>query len=471
MSIESSARWPAWLAAILGLACGMAAIFAVPAERFFATAMVGDTSPASGERWACPMLDFVGTKPGKCPVCGMTLQRVTAGELSPAQAKRMGVQLTTVQAKSAVVTVHAYGAVRYDERTTQVVLARVAGRVVKRHGGALHPGLMVKVGEPLIDLYSPELFTLQAELAAAIRLHDQDLITALGERFQRLNLAHVAEAISQGQAPSDIVTISSPFAGRVLAAEGGEGRDMVAVGAEIRADEPLLRLVDPQAYMVVIHVPEPQAHLLREGQHVDLASDDRGELPDVRAEISWVAPEINPEIRAREVHLHLTDSAHRLLPGSLVNARIRAVLGAADASGQSLADDPEHPPRLPIIPASAVLSTGVRSIAWKLTATDPDGHQHFAIAPLALGQRLEDEHGNDAWVVRAGLAVGDQVATQGAFLIDSQAQLAGTPSLLFPLGAAGSGSTGSGPVDSGPAGAGSAGTGTGPAGAPAAHQH
>jgi Cu(I)/Ag(I) efflux system membrane fusion protein len=38
-------------------------------------------------------------------------------------------------------------------------------------------------------------------------------------------------------------------------------------------------------------------------------------------------------------------------------------------------------------------------------------------------------------VVRAGLKPGDQVAAQGVFLIDSQAQLAGTPSLLFPHGA------------------------------------
>jgi Cu(I)/Ag(I) efflux system membrane fusion protein len=37
--------------------------------------------------------------------------------------------------------------------------------------------------------------------------------------------------------------------------------------------------------------------------------------------------------------------------------------------------------------------------------------------------------------VRAGLEAGDEVATQGVFLIDSQAQLAGTPSLLFPKGA------------------------------------
>ncbi len=43
--------------------------------------------------------------------------------------------------------------------------------------------------------------------------------------------------------------------------------------------------------------------------------------------------------------------------------------------------------------------------------------------------------GHDLYIVRAGLKPGDQVATQGAFLIDSQAQLAGTASLLFPLGA------------------------------------
>jgi membrane fusion protein, copper/silver efflux system len=54
---------------------------------------------------------------------------------------------------------------------------------------------------------------------------------------------------------------------------------------------------------------------------------------------------------------------------------------------------------------------------------------------LALGPRIEDDHGNDLYIVRAGVAPGDEVATQGAFLIDSQAQLAGTPSLLFPLGA------------------------------------
>jgi Cu(I)/Ag(I) efflux system membrane fusion protein len=100
--------------------------------------------------------------------------------------------------------------------------------------------------------------------------------------------------------------------------------------------------------------------------------------------------------------------------------------------------DPAHPETFgsfPLVPKTAVLSTGVRSVAWRVAERQRDGRLRFELAPLALGPRLEDEFGNDVYVVRAGLKPGDEVATQGVFLIDSQAQLAGTPSLLFPQGA------------------------------------
>lgn len=426
-------RWKGWMTGVLGLVLGMVAIAAVPDTAFFARAVPADDA-ATGERWACPMMDFVGSRPGTCPVCGMTLQKVTAGEINREQSRRMGVQLATIEAGPALVTIHAYGAVRYDDRTEQVVISRVAGRVVKRHGGALHPGLVVRAGDPLLDLYSPEVFAAQGDLAAAIRLGDRALTASITERFARWNLAHVAEAIVQGGAPVDTISIRSPFAGRVVVDEelGKEG--MVRIGEEIAPDRPLVRLVDPVAYMVVVHVPEPRARLLREGQRVAIASDDAGELPDIDARVTWIAPELNPEIRAREIHLHLRDPAGRLLPGSLVNARVKAVLGQDGTPADP--DDPATWGRFPLIPAGAVLSTGVRSVAWRLDPASTDGRQRFAIAPLALGQRLEDADGNDRYVVRAGLSAGDQVAVQGAFLIDSQAQLAGSPSLLFPVGAA-----------------------------------
>jgi membrane fusion protein, copper/silver efflux system len=427
-------RWKVWMTGVLGVVLGLVALLAVPETAFFGrSAQMADDGP-TGERWACPMMDFIGTKPGSCPVCGMTLQKVTAGELTREQAKRMGVQLVTIEEGPAIATIRAYGAARYDDRTEQIVVARIAGRVVKRHGGALHPGLNVKVGDPLIDLYSPEIFAAQGELAAAIKLGDKGLIASVKERFGRWNLGHVADAIVAGGQPVDTISIRSPYAGRVVLDESMGKEGMVKIGEEIMPDKPLIRLVDASAYMVVVHVPEPRARLIREGQAVEIASDDVGELPDVAASVSWVAPELNPEIRAREVHLHLRDPNNRLLPGSLVNARFKAVLGPdmkpADPS------DPATWGRFPLVPASAVLSTGVRNIAWKIRKIEADGRQQFAIAPLALGQRLEDENGNDRFVVRAGLAAGDQVAAQGVFLIDSQAQLAGSSSLLYPAGAA-----------------------------------
>jgi membrane fusion protein, copper/silver efflux system len=436
-------RSPALLIAAAGLLIGAGVVAMLPQQVLFSTPVQHDPSAdaVTGERWACPMIDFIGNRPGDCPVCGMKMTRVTAGELTREQQRRMDVQLTAVTEGPARALVRAYGAVQYDDRTLQVVIPRISGRIVKRHDAARHAGAMVEVGAPIIDLYSPDAFAAQGELAAAVTLRDQPTINALASRFERWNLNHVAQAILAGGAPRDTITISSPFGGRVVLALDGEtnamGTRLPQVGQEVMADTPLIRLIDPNAYMIIVHVPETRAHWLKVGQPARLASDDRGELPEIEATITWVAPELNPEIRAREIHIHLEDHKGRLLPGSLVNARIEAALTsdlqAADATR------PETWGIFPLVPKTAVLSTGVRHVAWRVAERQPDGRLRFELAPLALGPRLEDEAGNDVYVVRAGLKPGEEVATQGGFLIDSQAQLAGTPSLLFPNGAAGPG--------------------------------
>ncbi len=439
MSSSLALRWLTPLAAVLGAITGAAVIALIPASTLFVAQIsnpeISNSAAATpGERWACPMMDFIGQKPGDCPVCGMKMTKVTAGELTAEQQRRMGVATTVIGTGPAVATVHAYGAVRYDDRTLQVVIPRVAGRIVKRHPAALHPGTVVPAGAPVVDLYSPEVFAAQGELAAALKLPDGHSLHALTERFIRWNLLPVATAILQGGAPVDTVTLTTPFAGIVTiagdAAEGMAPARLPQVGQEVMADTPLLRLVEPRSFMVVVHVPEARAHWLRPGQPVHLSSDDRGPLPDVTAAISWVAPELNAEIRAREIHLHLSDPAQRLLVGSLVHARIQVSLTAEDLGL------PAAPLAVTLVPKTAVLSTGVRHVAWKVSGRQADGRVSFALAPLALGPRLESPSGEDVYVVRAGLQPGNEVATQGAFLIDAQSQLAGPPGLLFPPGAA-----------------------------------
>ena len=430
-------RSKSWIFAVAGLALGGGLVLLLPEGTLFShDAAHAGHATTTGERWACPMMDYIGNQPGNCPVCGMKLQKVTSGELTREQQRRMGIETAIITEGAATAIVRAYGAVRYDDRTAEVVIARVAGRVVKRHPPAQHMGNMVKVGDPVVDLYSPDVFALQGELAAAVKLGDRPVITALTQRLERLNLAQVGEAILKGGAPVDTITVRTPYAGRVVLT-GSEGAaaamQLPRVGQEVMADTPLIQVVEPYSFMLVIHVPETRARWIRVGQPVQLASDDFGELPDVEASVAWVAPELNLEIRAREVHVHLRDPKERLLAGSLVNARFHATLGPDLQVAESR--QPDTWGKFVLAPKTAVLSTGVRHVAWRVAGRDKDGRLHFELAPLALGPRLEDESGNDLYVIRAGLKAGDEVATQGVFLIDSQAQLAGTASLLFPKGA------------------------------------
>ena len=428
-------RSPTLIFAAAGLVIGAGLIALLPRGMLFTVSTAHDhaAEAATGERWACPMMDFIGNKPGDCPVCGMKMTKVTAGELTREQQRRMGVQLTTITEGTAEIVVRGYGTADYDNRFTSVVIPRVAGRIVKRYMATWGCCETVAKGAPIIDLYSPEAFAAQGELAAAIKLGNQATVQAIKDRFDRWNLAEVAEAVLAGGAPQDIVTIRSPAAGQAVMREFEKVNEMFELGKEIMADTPLLRLVDPDKLTVVVHVPELRANFLREGQMVELASDDRGPLPQIKAKIDRLGREIDPEIRSREVRLYLTGASKELQPGSLVSARMIGVLGADLQPANPAAPDTWG--KFALIPKTAVISTGVRHVAWRVAERTADGRIRFELAPLALGPRIEDEAGNDLYVIRAGLKPGDEVATQGAFLIDSQAQLAGTPSLLFPHGA------------------------------------
>lgn len=427
-----------WIAAAAGLVVGAATIAVVPSQRLFVEHRPAEAHGEVGVRYACPMMDFIGSRPGSCPVCGMQMQPMRVGDYLREQQERMGLKTTTVAAGEAKVLVRAYGAARYDMRRMQVVIPRVAGRIVKRHAAALHEGDLIKVGDPIIDLYSPNLYRDQVELATAVRLGDRNALDAFRDRFARLNLSALADAIIGGAKPVDTVTIYSPFAGRIVLPEasgmgGGEREELPEVGSTVAEDHPLLTVVDPTSYMIVVHVPEAQARFLRVGQRARVATDDAGELAGLDARIDWLASELNPEIRARETHIHVRDAQGSLFAGSLVSARFESILGP-DLSPADPANPATWGKHL-LVPKSAVLSTGVRSVAWRVAERKPNGTLRFELAPLALGPRLERESGEDVYLVRGGLKPGDEVATQGAFLVDSQAQLAGAPSLLFPDGA------------------------------------
>ena len=84
--------------------------------------------------------------------------------------------------------------------------------------------------------------------------------------------------------------------------------------------------------------------------------------------------------------------------------------------------EPVAQPEVLVVPRRAVLMTGSTSLVY--VEIEPG---RFEIRPVRLGPLLRDEA-----VIHSGVAVGEQVAISGTFLIDSQMQLAGKPSLIDP---------------------------------------
>lgn len=119
------------------------------------------------------------------------------------------------------------------------------------------------------------------------------------------------------------------------------------------------------------------------------------------------------------------------------------------------------------IPVSAVLDTGRRRITYRLT---DDGA--YELVELKLGPRAHamDESGKrrEFFVVRDGINEGDRVVSQSGFLLDSQRQIEGMPSLLYPEGQAGTAlHSGHGGMDMGSKG----GTAPSTKEMPAGHKH
>ncbi len=420
-----------WIAAALGAVIASVAIMLTPDARLFPPVIAAPGF--DNGRWACAMMDYVADHRGDgvCPVCGMRLELVRSGALSDEQRRRMGVETVGVRVGHARVVVYGYGTAHYDIRLNRMLTVRFNGRVEGVHPGA-HDGALVGEGEDLVDIRSDEVGAAQRELAAAVADGNRPAIASLTQRFVGWNLTHVAKGLLAGGAASDLVTIRSPFFGRIEPSPfhpDGRAIAPLSIGLAVSSDQALL-VIDPESMTLIIHVPEARSPFLRIGQRALIATDDGGELADLDARIGYIAPDILPEIRAREVRIFVRDPRHRIVGGALVSARFQAVLDADLHPADP--DRPEQWGTFALLAKDAVLSTGVRNVAWRLRAHD----QAFELAPLALGPRLEDDHGKDVYVVLAGVADGDLVAARGAFLIDSQAQLAGAPCLLFPDGAA-----------------------------------
>ncbi|NMC40828.1 MAG: efflux RND transporter periplasmic adaptor subunit, partial [Bacteroidales bacterium] len=366
-----------------------------------------------GPIWTCAMHPQIRMdKPGKCPLCGMDLIPLiqeAGGSENPAalHLTREAVQLANVMTakvtgQKALKEVFLYGKVQEDERLNQSQVTHVSGRIEKLY--VSFTGEPVREGQLVAQIYSPELITAQQELleAAKLKAMQPELYYAAREKLRQLKLTdEQAESIERTGTIQTYIDIVSNTSGIVTSKP-------VNTGDYVNRGSVLFTVAGLSKVWVLFEAYESDLPFIRENQSVTFTLRA---FPGKKfsGKVSFIDPVVNPVTRVSGIRVEATNSNGELKPGMF-------------ASGIISTDLPEYNNSY-VIPGSAVLWTGRRSVVW-LKLADRD-EPVFMMRQVTLGPSTKN-----GYVVLSGLSEGDEIVVNGAFSIDAAAQLEGKPSMM-----------------------------------------
>ncbi|HEX9046870.1 MAG TPA: efflux RND transporter periplasmic adaptor subunit, partial [Verrucomicrobiae bacterium] len=381
--------------------------------------------------------------PGNCPICGMKLTPIrnggaapggerkikfykstmNPGETSPKPAKdSMGMDMVPVYEEDANPTaiavdaatqqnmnlrtdevrrgplrkiIRTVGAVDYNETALADVTTKFRGWVEKLTVDAT--GQLVHRGDPMFEIYSPELYSAEAEYLLALNTTatNDPGAAALQEtaanklKFFDVPPAQIAE-LAKTRQPMKTLPVDAPISGFVI-------EKNVVQGQMVDAGMRLYRLADLGIVWVIAQIYEQDLPFIRLGHEavVKVAS-----LPDreFRGRVTFIYPNVDEKTRTARVRLEFENPGYFLKPGMFVSAEIQAELEDSAV----------------LAPESAVLRSGAKNTVFVAL---PGGK--FEARDVTLGVEAE----NDFVQVLDGVNAGERIVTSGQFLLDSESQL------------------------------------------------
>ncbi|MGD9928990.1 MAG: efflux RND transporter periplasmic adaptor subunit [Mangrovibacterium sp.] len=369
----------------------------------------------SEEVWTCSMHPQIRQpEPGKCPICGMDLIPATSWR-SPANANRLVLEMTPeavamanihtsrVAGISSEGQVFLSGKVKADEQRLASVTAKYPGRIEQLFVN--FTGQVVRKGERLATIYSPELLNAQKELLEAVNMKKTypELYGAVREKLRlwKLTEQQIEEIETTGKVRDQM---------EVLADRGGVViQRNIAAGDYVNTGSVLFNIVDLSRVWIMLDAYESDLQSIKRGDQVSFTVAGNPEQT-FTAKVDYIDPVINPNTRAASVRAETANPNLDLKPEMFVNARVRS---SASAGKQSLS-----------IPRTALLWSGKRSIVYvKVPDTE---YPSYEMREITIGPRM-----GDRWLVESGLEAGEEIVTNGVFAIDAAAQLSGNYSMLM----------------------------------------
>ena len=337
---------------------------------------------------------------------GMDMPMGGAGgtiQLTTAQMRQFGVTFGSVEQRTLTTELRVPGTVVVDETRIAQVALKFGGFVELLH--AKVTGQFVARGQPLMEVYSPEVFAAMQELLVAARLERtsagaapipgvpssaSDLVTSAQRRLALLGVADgdVQETLSRGE-PSRTVTIYAPASGVIT-------ERMVTQGQAVQSGQTLYTIADLSGVWVNADVRETAAAVLRVGIGADVELASMPGRP-FKGMVNYVYPTLNPQTRTVTARISVTNAGGQLRPGMFATVHLRSPTRRALT-----------------VPSSALVRTGERTLVF---VEFPGGR----IEPqeIEIGQSA-----SEYTEVLAGLEPGQRVVTSAQFLLDSESNLA-----------------------------------------------
>lgn len=335
-------------------------------------------------------------------------------KISTDKVQKLGVRVEAATLRTLDKTVRAAGRIEPDERLSYAITPKFEGYVERLHVNAT--GQAVGKGQPLFEVYSPELVSAQREYAIAAQGVDslksaseetQNGMRQLAESsLMRLRNWDISDeqvkALAQSGNARRTLTFRSPVAGIVTEKKAVQGMRFMPGDA-------LYQVTNLSSVWVIADVFEQDIGLVKPGTK---ATVHINAYPDkvFTGSITYVYPTLTAETRTVPVRVELTNAGGLLKPGMFAQVELPAASKGAVLT----------------VPTSAVIDSGTRQI---VLVQLKEGR--FEPREVKIGARSEDRV-----EIINGVQDGEMVVVAANFLIDAESNL---KAALGSLGHAGHG--------------------------------
>ncbi len=373
---------------------------------------VHSTEMTSDQIWTCSMHpQIMQPEPGDCPICGMELIPGESGEdgLAMGQFKMTKNAMALADIRTTKVgsgssgenTLKLSGKIAENEKAIATQASYFDGRIEKLFVN--FEGEEVRNGQQLATMYSPELVSAQQELITASSLKESqpELYQAVRNKLKlwKLSEKQIEQIESLGQVRENFPVYAN--------VSGTVSEIMAEAGDYVKKGSPLFKITNLGTVWAVFDAYENQVSLMKEGRNIEIVAKS---YPDktFNAKISFINPVLNSSTRTVEVRAILNNPSGRLKPGMFVAGSLRLASKMKDGAI--------------VIPESAVLWTGERSVVYIKTAPN---NPTFEMREITVGDAVDE-----GYIVLSGLEDGDVIVTNGTFTVDATAQLKGKKSMM-----------------------------------------